>query len=106
MSDNDPRLTPLRVALEDSVRLGRIHLVIPAHYGGAQGVLRAIDAADRAEGIVRVDTRDEALVERIARARWLDRWPTGLWIPDRDMSQRALMSEVRLVLTAIREAIQ
>ena len=92
MSDNDPRLPVLAGLFAD---------VAWDELGAKEGVsveigLAALDAADRAAGIVRVDTNDEALVAYLARVRF----PVGgaYWTLHRE--------EARRLLAALREAAQ
>jgi len=60
-------------------------------------MLADIDGLDRAAGIVRVDTTDEALVERLATVLWQTMFPAY----QNDYRRRA-----RAVLAALREAAQ
>lgn len=66
-------------------------------------VLADLDAADRDAGIVRVDTRDEALVERLAlviiNVRRASMSPTNQTIPE-----PLPISQARAILAALREA--
>jgi hypothetical protein len=68
-------------------------------------ILDAIDAADRAANIVRVDTTDKALVERIARDPTVSRWVREAETGGLGWFERS-RNVTSAVLAALREAAQ
>ena len=90
MSDNDPRLEVLRRSIS-------YHLT-------PDGVAADLDAADRAAGIVRVDTGDEALVWHIVNERFPEWARSEL---EADLVRSELEADlVRSIFATLREASQ
>ena len=94
MSDNDPRLEVLLPVFDHRP-------------GFTKTVLGSLDAADRAAGIVRGDTNDEALVGLVART-WFERQSPAWWMWDEASidCRDGYLGDVRDVLAAIRESTQ
>jgi len=87
MSARDPRIEAIENFLEE-------RLDLPFTY--TPGLLAAADAADREAGIIRVDTNDQALIQRLRNAavRGANSRPYASW------EERV----VSAVLAALREA--
>lgn len=93
MSDTDPRLDVVKSWLPSMPTASR-----PAF-------LRHLDTADRAAGIVRVDTNDEAMLELIALAIWEEQRYTDDTAGSYIVIDRETCAETAAyVLAALREA--
>jgi hypothetical protein len=70
-------------------------------------VLAAADAADHETGIVRVDTRDEATVEKVARAICAAQFPTAspvyAWTVQFEDGQDEYRDQARAALAALED---